>query len=174
MLTEKEKRDNDELTESMGLIFYLMQRYECVSSVGLDIDEQNIRLTFIIAEKVNDDILSEFIKLLKESLTTYNHLLKKDVVLFNISSEYNENLTALDIVRDLITISSGELELIVSLFEEYFPETLVIENNDNRLDEDRVMQEAMIDKLLKLNQTHVLSKKLFAYRDEGMVHIFNK
>jgi len=150
----------------------MLVRYPEISSICCEPDTQEIKFTFLLNE--NENNINEFSKLVDKCLSTLFYLKKEEVTSpFNIKHNTCGKLTVLDIYRKLDNLTSQELNLIISLTQEYFKDSLVIEVEE-LTKEDQLFQEDLIGIMLDNLGQELTTQKLFAFREEGRVMVFNK
>jgi len=80
----------------------------------------------------------------------------------------------LKIVRDVKTLSKGEIALIITLLRDNFKNRLVTDHNDSMLEEDLLVQEELIEDMLENLKKGQANHKLIGIREDGRVLVFNK
>jgi len=165
-------KGGQQVSDGINLLISMLVRYPEISSICCEPDTKEIKFTFLLNN--NENNINEFSKLINKCLNTLFHLKKGEVVNpFNIKYNTCGKLTVLDIYRKLDNLTSQELNLVISLTQEYFKNSLVVEVDDLTA-EDQLFQEDLIGAMLDNLGQELTTQKLFAFREEGRVMVFNK
>lgn len=167
-------RSGEDVSDSVSLLISILVRYPQVGSINFDPDKQALKFNFIFSQEFEENDLQKFKTDFVNSLETYNLLEGKKPREIILTYQTGENLTILEVKRDVDTLSHEEISLIIALVEETFLQTLVTEKNEYFLEEDLQMQEEMIGHMLENLKGTTQGKKLLAFREEGRVLVFNK
>ena len=164
----------DDVTDCVGLLISILVRYPQVASINFDPWEQILRFNFICSRVLNDHEYEEFKILLLNSIQTYNYLEKKDAVLIEIVHQVYDDVTLIEIKRDVSTLVQEEIALVVALFNQYLGGNLVSDLNEAIIEEDLILQEEIIEHMLESVRDSAEEKHVYAFREEGKVLVFNK
>ncbi|KAF1084609.1 hypothetical protein SPSYN_02387 [Sporotomaculum syntrophicum] len=164
----------DDVTDCVGLLISILVRYPQVASINFDPWEQILRFNFICSRVLNDLEFEEFKILLLNSIQTYNYLEKKDAVLIEIVHQVYDDLTLIEIKRDVGTLVQEEIALVVAVFNQFLGGNLVSDLNEAIIEEDLIVQEEIIEQMLESVRGSEEDKHLYAFREEGKVLVFNK
>lgn len=167
-------KSGEDVSDSVSLLISILVRYPQVGSINFDPDKQALKFNFIFAQEFEENDLQKFKTDFINSLETYNLLEGKKPREILLTYQRGENLTILEVERDVDTLSHEEISLIIALVEETFLQTLVTEKNEYFLEEDLQMQEEMIGHMLENLKGNMQGKRLIAFREEGRVLVFNK
>lgn len=161
-----------QVSDSINLLISMLVRYPEISSICCEPDKKEIKFTFLLNDNKNN--INDFSKIINKCLNTLFYLKKGEVKNpFNIKYSICGKLTVLDIYRKLDNLTAQELNLIISLTQEYFRDSLVVEV-DELTKEDQLFQEDLIGAMLDNLGQELTNQKLFAFREEGRVMVFNK
>jgi hypothetical protein len=164
----------DNVTDSVGLLISILVRYPQVASINFDPLEQILRFNFICSQVLNEQEFEEFKMLLYNSNQTYNYLEKKDALLIEIVHQVYDDLTLVEIKRDVGTLVQEEIALVVAVFNQFMGGNLVSDINEAIIEEDLIVQEEIIEHMLESVRSSVEDQRLYAFREEGKVMVFNK
>ena len=165
-------KSGQQVSDGINLLISMLVRYPEISSISCEPDTKEIKFTFLLND--NENSISEFSKLVNKSLTTLFGLNKEEVINpFNIKYSTCGKLTVLYIYRKLDNLTSQELNLIISLTQEYFKDSLIVEVEE-LTKEDQLFQEDLIGAMLDNFGQELATQKFFAFREEGRVMVFNK
>lgn len=168
------KGGREELTDSVGLLISILVRYPEVATINFDPEKQLLKFTFIYSQELGDNELASLKVKLSDSIEAYNLLEGKETLLVAINHNICDNLTMIEVQRDVQSLAQEEITLIVELFRQCLNSNLVTEENDRLFEEDIIAQEEMIEHMLQCIKGSAEKKYLFAFREEGRVLVFNK
>ncbi|MDD2553656.1 MAG: hypothetical protein PHP51_03690 [Desulfotomaculaceae bacterium] len=168
------KCGGEELTDSVGLLMSILVRYPEVSTINFFPEKQLLKFTFMYSRVLSENELTSLKGKLLDSIEAYNLLEGKETLLVAINHNVCDNLTMIEVQRDVHSLAQEEITLIVELFRQHLNSNLVTEENDRLIEEDIIAQEEMIDHMLQCIKGSTENKYLFAFREEGKVLVFNK
>jgi hypothetical protein len=168
------KGNRDDVTDSVGLLISILVRYPEVATINFDPENHLLKFTFIYSQVLGDNELENLKDNLMNSIEVYNLLEGKDTRLVSLNRQVYDNLTLIEVQRDVDTLVQEEIALIVELFHRHLNANLVTEENDQFIEEEIIAQEEMIDHMLESIKGSTEDKFLFAFREEGRVLVFNK
>ncbi|WP_003541315.1 hypothetical protein [Desulfotomaculum nigrificans] len=163
-----------DVTNSVSLLISILIRYPEVAKINFDPDRQVLRFTFIYSRVLSEAEINALREKILSSIEVYNLLENKQPQVINLDYKISENLTMIEIQRDVDTLVQEEIALMVELFQQYINKNLVTEEHDQLVDEDLVVQEELIEHMLESVKTKSENKRLYAFREEGRVLVFNK
>ncbi|MGB9660549.1 MAG: hypothetical protein ACPL5F_00840 [Moorellaceae bacterium] len=167
-------RYEGELSDSVGLLISILVRYPEVGTINYEPGSRVLKFSFMLAASLKGKDLQEFAHRFTKSLSTYNLLENRIPRVISLNYNCFQQLTVLEVQRDVETLSQGEIGLIMALVRQEFNEALVAEPNENIQEEELLVQEEIIDHMLESLKGEVPQKKLIAFREEGRVLVFNK
>jgi len=162
------------MTGSVGLLISILMLYPEVATINFNPGKRLLRFTFIYSKVLADSELNNLKEKLMESIEVYNLLEGKKTRVVTIESQICDNLTIIEVQRDVDTLVQGEITLIVELFRQYLNDNLVTEVSGRFFEEDLIAQEELIGRMLESMKSRSQDKYLFAFRDEGKVLVFDK
>ncbi|MDF9407432.1 MAG: hypothetical protein A4E52_01297 [Pelotomaculum sp. PtaB.Bin013] len=168
------KGKNNDVNSSVGLLISILVCYPEVAAINFDPEKQLLRFTFMYSKVLIDNELNDLKARLLSSIEVYNLLEGKDNNVILLNSQICDNLTIIEVQRDVNTLVQEEITLIVELFRQYFNNNLVTEGYDYYIEEEIVAQEEMIGHMLERMKGTSQDKYLFAFREEGKVLVFDK
>lgn len=170
----RSKGNRDNVTDSVGLLISILVRYPEVATINFDPENQLLKFTFIYSQVLGDNELDNLKQKLMDSIEVYNFLEGKETRLISLNHQICDNLTLIEVERDVDTLVQEEIALIVELFRQYLNTNLVTEENEQLFEEDLIAQEEIIEHMLESIKGSTQDKFLFAFREEGKVLVFNK
>jgi class 3 adenylate cyclase len=111
---------------------------------------------------------------LLDSIEVFNKLGNKTTRLSVVDYQECDSYTMIEIQRDVETLIGEEIALIVALFRHSLEKSLVADEGESLYGEDLQIQEEIIEHMLESVKGYAGDKKLFAFREEGRVLVFNK
>ncbi|MGI9860325.1 hypothetical protein SDD30_02940 [Moorella naiadis] len=163
-----------EVSDSIGLLISILVRYPEVGTINYEPHDQVLRFTFMLAQPVEEERVRAFETKFHKSLEVYNYLEDRDARVINLHHTYDDQIMSLEVQRDVATLSRDEINLIMTLVQEEFGSSLVVENNDEVMEEELILQEELIDHMLESVKGTTSERQLIAFREEGRVMVFNK
>lgn len=166
--------NRDDLTDSVGLLISILVRYPEVATINFDPEKHLLKFTFIYAQVLGDNELDCLKEKVMDSIEVFNLLERNETRLVSINHQVCDNLTLIEVQRDVGSLAQEEIALIVELFHQQLDNNLVTEENERLIEEDMIAQEEMIEHMLESIKSSNENKYLFAFREEGRVLVFNK
>ncbi|MDD4170190.1 MAG: hypothetical protein PHD36_08070 [Desulfotomaculaceae bacterium] len=170
----KDNKNKGDLTGSVGLLTSILVRYPEVATINFDPGKQLLRFTFIYAGILERKELDNLKATLLDSIEVYNLLEHKEISTISLQSQVYDNLTVIEVQRDVNTLVQEEITLIVNLFHLYLNNNLITEEDEQYFEEDLIAQEKIIGRMLAKMKSTNQDKYLFAFRQEGRVKVFDK
>ncbi len=144
------KGNRDDLTDSVGLLISILVRYPEVATVNFDPGQHLLKFTFIYSQVLGNNELECLKEKIMDSIEAYNLLEGHETRLVEISHQVCDNLTLIEVQRDVGSLAQEEINLIVELFHQYLNKNLVTEENEKLIEEELIAQEEMIEHLLEI------------------------
>ncbi|MEW6276327.1 MAG: hypothetical protein AB1556_14625 [Bacillota bacterium] len=167
-------KGKEDVTSSAGLLISILARYPEVATINFDPAGRILKFTFIASRVLLPKELSAIKKNVLDSIEVFNLLARKKTKVGSISCRECDHLTILEVQRDIDTLVSEEIALIVQLLRNFLGEHLVTEANEAFLEDDMLLQEEIIEHLLESLKGTTEDRYLFAFREEDRVLVFNK
>ncbi|MCL0100269.1 hypothetical protein M1N80_00425 [Peptococcaceae bacterium] len=92
----------------------------------------------------------------------------------NIDKRNIEELSMLEIERDVNTLEQKEIALIIQCLSQLINEIIIKDTSEAFDYEDLKFQDELIETMLESIKSCVGKKPLFGFREEGRVFVFNK
>lgn len=170
----KYRQDDGELCDSIGLLISILVRYPEIGTVKFDPDNQTLKLSFLLSQLIDEKEYQVFADKLCTSLETYNMLEGYDQVIIKTALSSFDQISVIEVDRDVHTLSKTEIALIITLLKEYYTGQMIVDKNDALLEEDLLVQEELIDNMLEHLKLSRYEKNLIGIREDGRVMVFNK
>jgi hypothetical protein len=167
-------RGKEEVTDSIGLLISILVRYPEVATINYDPEQRILKFTFITSRVLDPVQEKDLSGRLLESIEVFSILEGKAIRLSMVDYQECESYTMVEIQRDVETLKQEEIALIVELFRQSLENSLVTDEGHSLYEEDLLMQDEIIQHMLESVRDCAGDKKLFAFREEGRVLVFNK
>lgn len=170
-------KNGDNVSDSVELLISMLVKYPEIGTINFDPENNNIKITFIMLKLIGEQVLEKFRGTLLSCLKTFYYLEGKQPDSLEVNYSFCEDITLLEYIRDVSTLTSEEISLTIEAVKEGFAEYLLSDSGDdnNREVEDELLEDdELIGKLLDNVRYAAADKKLIAFREEGRVMIFNK
>ncbi|MCG8402255.1 MAG: hypothetical protein MJA84_11760 [Firmicutes bacterium] len=167
-------KGGEDVTDSVGLLISILVRYPEVAAINFDPWEHHLKFNFICSREINSEEIQQFESHVLDHIRAFNFLEKKETPLVEITHQVFDDLTLIEVKRDVVTLAQDEIALVVEVFYQFWEKDLVSELGENLIEEDLVIQEEIIEHMLESVKDSLGNKRLYAFREEGKVLVFNK
>lgn len=167
-------KKKDQVTDGVGLLISLLVRYPEVATINFDPEQQILKFKFIVLKTVLEEEMKSLKQQMLDCIEVFNKLQGKTVRFSTVDHQYFDSYTMIEINRDVETLVREEIDLIAALFRQNLENSLVKDDSSGFYEEDIIIQEEIIDHMLEIVKDCAVEKKLFAFREEGKVLVFNK
>lgn len=168
---EQDRRANP---DGVNLLVSILVCYPEIATLRFEPTDDTLRMTFVldgVPEKQEFEDASDFIK---RSLMTYHALEYRSDAIVAFELDDCGALAFVHVIRDVGTLSRGEIALLVTLMRDRFAERLVRDANATTLEEEGVIQEELIDNMIGNVKLSRSVERLIGIREDGRVMVFNK
>ncbi len=159
---------------STGLLVSILLRFPEVGSVTYDPHAHALRFTLLVRGKLSAPGFGELKGLITESVYALSMLQGVDTRIVRLERTTLRGVTAVEMTRDVETLTREEIAMLIALARERFGDGLVVESESGLIEEDLVVQEQLIDAALDDLRDARQHQNLIAYREGGRVMVFNK
>ena len=167
-------KEGESFSNSMSLIAFLLVRYPEIGSVRFDPVQKTLQFSFIVGKPLTEEEFQSFKDQLLLSLNNIAQLQGRDCGEIRIGFNVCDDLTFLEVIRDLESLNQEEIALIIGVVKQGFEGSLLLDQEEGVQEEDEVIQEEMIEHMLEdLKDSHP-EKRLIGFREEGRVFVFNR
>jgi hypothetical protein len=153
----------------VDLLIAILVRFPYIGTIHCEPETGTLRLVFLLNEP--EQGFEGFARSFRAHLALFQQLMGRSVQASSLRMKETEQLTVLEVVRDLASITMAELRLIVQLVRDYYGESLVQEGPDVR-EEDALEQEMIIEALLR-EHAESGQERLTGFRENGRVLVFS-
>ena len=170
----KLQQGDEKVSSGINLLISILVRYPEIGTINFDAKNNTLKLTFMLSSIPVEKEYEAFRHLLKNSISAY-HLLE-DTVESTVKIELSscEQVAMLTIMRDVASLSKGEIALLISILRDYFTDMLVVDQNDALMEDELLIQEEVIVSMLEKVKAQRSNNGLIGIREDGRVFVFNK
>lgn len=162
-----------ESTDTVNVIVALLVRFPEISSIVSRPADGTVRLSFVVASKLDRRMQRELTAVLAEHVSAFLELAGDEPAALDVNCETDESTTFIHVTRDVASFTKDELQLQVALLAERFGETLVKNPApDEPAAEDPEAAEELVDCAIDVMRDPSHQKSLVGYREEKRVHVY--
>jgi hypothetical protein len=170
----KLRQDDERVSDGVNLLISILVRYPEIGTINYDAENHRLKLTFMLSEIPTGNNFNRIKTTLEKSISAYHMLEGTKEAVADIRLSSCERVAMLTILRDVSTLSKGEIALVITLLRENFKDKLIADVNDAMPEEDLLVQEEVIDSMLENIKKQHSGKGLIGIREDGRVLVFNK
>ena len=159
--------------DSIDFFVSIMLRYPEIATIKYDPARCRVKFTFIVSGVVSAQNCNKWADTLLKTLDAYYHLENKKISEIGIENTTCDQITLIEISRDVQSLCVNEIGIIVNLFKDRFAQDAMVDSY-GLVGEDLLFRDEMIRHTLESLKHAQLEKKLIALREEGRVLVFNK
>lgn len=163
-----------DLQNGVSLLVSILIRYPEVFAVNYEPRTKNLKFTFMVGDIVSDDAFDVFELTVRDSLEAFWSLTEVSAIHLGVERTTHDDLTVMEVERDVCSLTSDEISLILELIRSAFTDNIICEGNTFICEEDEGFQNELIDNMLDDIRESRYDKDLVGYRDDGKVLVFNK
>ncbi len=153
----------------VDLFVAVLVRFPQIGTIHFDPEGKTLRLTFLLTAANHN--FENFVRSFESHLALFHKLKQETVIVASLKKTQTGDLTTIEVIRDLASLSLSELNLIVELMSDFYGECLVQEGQD-MAEDDEFEQNLLIDALLMSN-TWRSRERLTGFRENGRVLVFS-
>ena len=164
-----------ERSEGVRFLASILVCFAEISTISYEPKDKSLHMTFALQSSVSQEGFNELTSFLTESIHTYQLLDGMGGGFVDFSMEVHDEVAFFHVIRDLETLSSGELRVITSIVRNRFEETLVMDSHVlEQLDaEFAVAQEEAMEQLFEKVQAMELHGRLVGVREGNHVVVYD-
>lgn len=170
----KYQQDDDQISDGVNLLISILVRYPEIGTINFNQEKNSLKFTFMLSGIPSSHEFAAIKMHLLNSIDVYHMLECSEAWRADIQLTTHEQVAMLIVVRDVHTLSKGEIALLITLLREKFRDMLVVDCNDSMMEEDLLVQEELIDNMLENVKQHRTERSLIGFREDGRVMVFNK
>jgi len=160
-------------TSHGNLLASILARYPQIGTLQVLPESRCMRLGFFVKSSNEAVELQNFYQHIVDSISSLVFLAGRRLKHFNIQLTRCEDLSIIELDRDLATISLSEISLVVSLMEEHFGAELLRSEEADEI-EDPAWYDELIQHMLEDigSETHL--QRLIGFREGNRIMVFDK
>lgn len=170
----KYAQEGSQISDGVNLLISILVRYPEVGAIDYNPETQSLKLTFMLSGIPTNQEYTSVRQVIFDSIAAYHMLEDNHDTFSDISVSTCEHVAMLKIIRDVKTLSKGEIALIITLLRDTFKNRLITDQNDSMQEEDLLVQEELIEDMLESLKKSQAVHKLIGIREDGRVLVFNK
>lgn len=170
----KYQQGDEQMSDGVNLLISILVRYPEVGSISFDPTNQSLKLAFLLSGSPEKKQTAFLVKHIMDSISAYHVLKGEKETLVDVRVSNYEPMAMLTIIRDVYSLSRGEIALLIALLRDKAKELLVTDPNEALLEEDLLVQEELIENMLENMKKEYDSHSLIGIREDGRVLVFNK
>lgn len=167
-------REGERANNSVSLLISMLVRYPELATINFDPRHQTLKFTFLLTRVLSEDEFDAFRRRLLESLKAYAWLEGLEVATTEVGLTKYGDVSVVEVVRDVRSLSQGEVSLTIDLIRGVFAPILVVDRGESVQEEELAAQEELIEQMLEDLRESRSDRNLIAFREEGRVLVFNK
>ncbi|MBC8016407.1 MAG: hypothetical protein H7X79_11790 [Sporomusaceae bacterium] len=170
----KYESNNEQLSNGVNLLVSILIRYPEIGTASFDPQNHCLKLKFMLSAVPAQPDFSATKQLLLDSIAAYHVLESLQLKISEILLHTHDQVAMISIVRDVHTISKGEISLIITILRDKLEKYLITDYNDSLAEEDLLVQEEVIEEMLENIIHYRTLHGIIGIRENGRVLIFNK
>ena len=160
--------------DGINLLVSILVCYPEIGMVSYEPEKEALYFSFTLTKVPPRQEFEETAAFLEESILTYHDLEGLIPGEIDFSLEGQGNTAFFRVLRDVRTLSRGEIALLADLMYERFGDALVSDETRDGYEEDNFLREEAIDHIIGSLKGSRMSDRMIGISDEGRVMVFNK
>lgn len=164
----------ESISHHASLLVSILVRYSEIDSIRFCAKKAHLAFSFMVQRYYSQEEIQAFKQVLVSYLDAYTRLTNRVIDYLGVVGTAHGEYTQVEVTRDVASLSQVELSLIITLIRQHFGTHLVVETQVALRDEERQMQEELIDDILEDVREGGAHRELVGFRDAGRVMVFSK
>ena len=163
-------------SDGIHLLASILVCFSEITTISYEPEDESLSITFTIQVSMDQEKFDELSRFMAESIHTYHALEGYMESRVDFSMEIHDKLSFLHVMRDIATMSRGELSLMVSIMKNRFGGKLLVDGHDRgTIDPDfAASQEENLDRMLGNIRSITLPNRLVGVREGDHVLVFDR
>jgi hypothetical protein len=162
-----------ENADTVSLVCALLVRFPELASIRSMPVDRTVRLTFALKQRLDKRAQASLCDAIDDHIEGYLTLTHDEPQVVRLECDGDRSTTFVHVTRDTESFTKEELELIVALFAERFPGTLVRNPlPEDHLDADPLAQDEAALYAIEALRDPAQSKSLVGFREEARVLVY--
>ena len=166
------KKNSD--PEGVNLLASILICYREISAVAYEPKDKSVKITFALEKSMDEEDFKELAEYLAESMNTYLTISGFYGTKIDFTMETQGKYAFLHIIRELETLTKGELTLIVTLLGERLGDSLIMSGEEELDDELLEVHEETLERMLMSARMTDLRGRLVGVREGDAVMVYDK
>ncbi len=160
--------------DGINLLVSILVCFPEIGTVSFEPKDESLNLTFVLNKVPLAEELAAAKEFITDSILTYHSLEGFEEAKIEIFLDAQDGVAFLHVIRDVATMSQGEISLLSSLMREHFGNILLSDINRDALEEAEVVRDEVIDHMIGSMKINHVAERMIGIREEGRVMVFNK
>lgn len=160
--------------DAINLLVSILVCFPEIGSVGFEPKDESLNLSFVLNKVPTESESAAASEFITESILTYHTLEGFSNAKIDLFVEAQDGIAFFHIVRDVITLSQGEISMLSTLMREHFGNVLISDLQRDTIEEAEVAREEVIDHMIGSMKINHVAERMIGIREEGRVMVFNK
>ena len=162
-----------ENADTVSLVCALLVRFPELASIRSLPADRTVRLTFAVKQRLDKRAQGTLCDATRDHIEGYLLLTRGEPRSVTVECESDRTTTFIHLTRDTESFTKEELELVVGLFSDRFPQTLVRNPlPEDHLEADPVAQDEAALYAIEALRDPSQSKSLVGFREEARVLVY--
>lgn len=170
----KLEQENKSNADGVNLLVSILVCYPEIGTLSFEPKDDSLKMTFVLGRTLEAKEFDEIKDFIGRSILTYHSLEGYGNAAIEFRMNNYGTAAFINMIRDVETLSRGEIALISTLMRERFGEQLISDANMTNLEEEGIIQEDFIDNMIGNMKVNHAAEKLIGIREDGRVMVFNK
>lgn len=171
MNVEQENKPN---SDGINLLVSILVCYPEIGTLSFEPADDSLKMTFILGQIPEKEVFETAKDLISRSILAYHSLEGLENAEIDMKIDNYGTVAFINMIRDVDTLSKGEIALIIALMKEAFGASLIRDASSTNLEEEGIIQEDFIDNMIGNMKLNHAVEKLIGIREDGRVMVFNK
>ena len=171
---KKAKKPN---MDGIKLLVSILVCYPEIGTVSYEPHEDALHFSFALKEVLPRKTCERVGRFVQESIITYHCLEGYEGARIEIFLEGQGTTAFFHLIRDVETISQGEISMVSTVMHEQLGDILIVDHDEDGFDMEvagEPVQEEVIDHMITTLKAGRLPDRMVGVREEGRVMVFNK
>ena len=162
--------------DGINLLVSILVCYPEIGTVSYEPGDDALHFSFALREVPQRSAYEAVGSLIKESILTYHSLEGYDESRIEIFLEGQGHTAFFHIIRDMRSISQGEISMISTIMRDHFGDILIRDpdSEPEEVELDIAAHEEAIDHMIGTLKIARVQNRMIGIREEGRVLVFNK
>ena len=162
--------------DGINLLVSILVCYPEIGTVSYEPADDALHFSFALKEVPQRSTYERVGGLIKESILTYHSLEGFSGGRIEIFLEGQGHTAFFHVIRDVRSISQGEISMISTIMREHFEDILIVDPDSQPEDFefDLAAHEEAIDHMIGTLKISRVANRMIGIREEGRVLVFNK